>query len=179
MNKKEIEMKSKFLSLILRHKPELIDLSLDINGWANINEIVRKTKNFELTKENILEIVKKSDKKRFVVIADNIRANQGHSIKVDLGLKKRKPPRNLYHGTAEKFLDSILKSGLKKQLRNHVHLSSDIKTASKVGRRHGKLILLEVDSEKMFDDSLDFYISENGVWLTDFIKPKYLKIIKK
>ena len=175
MNKNNIKKTSKFLSLILRHKPETIGLKLDENGWADIDELIEKSKNLKLTKELIDEVVEQNDKQRFIVEGNRIRANQGHSIVVDLELKAVTPPDVLYHGTATRFLESIMQTGLNKQKRQHVHLSKNIETATSVGLRHGKVVILEVDAKQMFDEGYEFYLSLNGVWLTDVVPKKFLK----
>ena len=171
---------SKFLSYILRHHPELIDLNLDEKGWANVNEIIAKSANDNqgFTFEELNEIVETNDKKRFVFNEDKtrIRANQGHSIGIDLNLKPQQPPELLYHGTAQANVDSILKNGIEKRSRQHVHLSLDIETATKVGMRHGKPIILTISTGKMFKDGILFYLSENNVWLTDFVNPCYITL---
>jgi len=174
MNKNNIKKISKFLSLLLRHKPQTIGLDLDENGWANIDELIQKSKNIKLNRTLIDEVVADNDKQRFIIEGNKIRANQGHSIAVDLQFKAVNPPDMLYHGTATRFLESIMKTGLSKQKRQHVHLSKDIDTATAVGRRHGKVVILEVDSKKMFEDGYEFYFSENGVWLTDVVAVEYL-----
>jgi len=175
MNKNNIKKVSKFLSLLLRHKPETIGLTLDKNGWANIDELMKKSKHIRLTRALIDEVVADNDKQRFIVEGDRIRANQGHSISVDMEFKAVTPPEMLYHGTATRFLESIMKEGLTKQKRQHVHLSKNIETATAVGKRHGKVVILEVDAKRMFEDGYEFYLSENGVWLTDVVPVGYLK----
>jgi putative RNA 2'-phosphotransferase len=168
------------LSYILRHHPELIDLNLDEKGWANVNEIIAKSANDNqgFTFDELNEIVETNDKKRFVFNEDKtrIRANQGHSIGIDLNLKPQQPPELLYHGTAQANVDSILKNGIEKRSRQHVHLSLDIETATKVGMRHGKPIILTISTGKMFEDGILFYLSENNVWLTDFVNPCYITL---
>ncbi len=173
MNNK-LKTTSKFLSLILRHQPEKIGLELDTNGWADINELIEKSKKVKLTKELIVEVVAKDNKQRFIINDDKIRANQGHSINIDLALEAVEPPDILYHGTATRFLESIMKEGLTKQSRQHVHLSKDIETATMVGKRHGKVVILKVDAKKMFEEGHEFYLSENGVWLTDSVGVEFL-----
>lgn len=172
---------SKFLSFVLRHKPGAIGLQLDGQGWADVQELIERAKEHGtvLSEALILDVVRTSDKKRFALSAsgDFIRANQGHSIDVDLGLLKQTPRACLFHGTASRFLDSILAMGLVKGARHHVHLSADTETASKVGRRHGRLVLLAVASEQMDRDGHTFYRSENGVWLTDTVPAKYLSVL--
>lgn len=129
-----------------------------------------------LTFEELDEIVETNDKKRFIFNEDKtrIRANQGHSIDINLALIPQKPPKFLYHGTAQSNIDSIFEKGIEKRNRQHVHLSQDIETATKVGMRHGKPVILTIDTEKMFDDGIEFYLSENNVWLTDFVDIKYI-----
>ena len=173
--KKNLKTISKFLSLVLRHKPEEIGLKLDSNGWADINELIEKSEKVKLTKELINEVVSQNNKQRFIIKNDKIRANQGHSINIDLALEAVEPPDILYHGTTIRFLDSIIKEGLTKQSRQHVHLSEDIETATIVGKRHGKVAILEIDAKKMFEEGYEFYLSENGVWLTDRVSIKFLK----
>lgn len=174
MQSTELVNKSKFLSLVLRHKPEQIGLVLDSNGWANVDEILQK---MQIDFETLQIIVDTNDKKRFAFNEDKskIRANQGHSLQsVDLQFEKQEPPEYLFHGTAIRFLDSIRAEGLTKQSRQHVHLSINIETALKVGQRHGKPVVLKIFSKKMFDDGYEFYLSENNVWLTDHVPTKYL-----
>jgi len=174
MNNK-LKTTSKFLSLILRHQPEKIGLELDSNGWADINELMEKSKKVKLTQELMEEVVAKNNKQRFIIKDGKIRANQGHSIEIDLALEAVKPTDILYHGTATRFLKSIMKEGLTKQSRQHVHLSKDIETATMVGKRHGKVVILEVDAKKMFEEGYAFYVSENGVWLTDRVGVEFLR----
>ncbi len=174
MNNK-LKTTSKFLSLILRHQPEKIGLELDSNGWAEINELIEKSTKVKLTQELIEEVVVKDNKQRFIIKDGKIRANQGHSINIDLELEAVEPPDILYHGTATRFLESIMKEGLTKQSRQHVHLSKDIETATMVGKRHGKVVILEVDAKKMFEEGYVFYLSENGVWLTDRVGVEFLR----
>lgn len=170
---------SKFLSYVLRHHPELIGLSLDENGWANVDELITKSKRDPhegIFFEELNEIVETNDKKRFIFNEDKtrIRANQGHSIDINLALIPQKPPQFLYHGTAQSNIDSILENGIEKRNRQHVHLSEDKETATKVGMRHGKPIILTINTEKMFNDGIEFYLSENNVWLTDFVDIQYI-----
>ncbi len=170
---------SKFLSLVLRHKPETINLQLDQHGWADVDELIQQCNkhNKHLDMELLLEVVETNDKKRFALNANQtkIRANQGHSISIDLGLNEEKPKTILYHGTVEKFLNSIQKTGLEKRSRQHVHLSQNQETAIKVGSRRGKPIILTVDAPQMLVDGYTFYLSNNGVWLTDHVPAKYIK----
>ena len=170
---------SKFLSLILRHKPQTIGLYLDKHGWANVQELITKANahSVSLTMENLKGIVENNDKKRFQLSEDgtHIRANQGHSIEVDLQLKKAEPPQILYHGTALKNVEFIKAKGLLKGERHHVHLSADPKTALSVGARYGKPVVLFIEAKKMHQQGFAFYLSQNGVWLTDCVPPPYVK----
>jgi len=171
---------SKLLSFVLRHKPEAIGIELDPNGWANKEELILAIKEhngFAVTSDDIDKIVKDNDKKRFILSEDGkrIRANQGHSLKVDVELKEVKPPNFLFHGTVPRFLDSIKEGGLKKMKRNHVHLSADKDTAINVGQRRGSPVILRIDSGDMHLDGHKFFLSENGVWLTDNIPSEYIQ----
>jgi putative RNA 2'-phosphotransferase len=169
---------SKFLSYVLRHHPELIGIQLDQNGWADIDALLVKANNFgvKFDREILNHIVETNSKKRFAYNEsfDKIRASQGHSVEVELGYVNQKPPEILFHGTGEKSVQSILATGLEKLSRQHVHLSSDIETAIKVGQRHGKPFVFKVLAEQMYNDGFQFFISDNGVWLTDYVPPKYL-----
>jgi putative RNA 2'-phosphotransferase len=169
---------SKFLSFVLRHKPDEIGLRLSADGWANIDELVEKANAAGTTfdRGDLLSIVASSDKKRFSISADglNIRAAQGHSISVELGLLPLEPPSVLYHGTAARFIDAILSEGLKPQARQQVHLSSDEATAQRVGQRHGKPHIFQVDAGGMHVTGFKFYRADNGVWLTDHVPPEFL-----
>lgn len=172
-HKKQI---SKFLSLILRHQPEKINLKLDENGWASIKDILEKSK-LRFTFEELEEVVYTNDKQRFALNGDKtiIRANQGHSLKtVDLNLKPKTPPVFLYHGTVGRFIPEIKRQGLKKMKRQHVHLSADRNTAIKVGSRRGRPVILGVRALDMQSEGHQFYISENGVWLTDSVPSEFI-----
>ncbi len=170
--------KSKFLSLVLRHQPDLIGIVLDDAGWTDVDTLLAKAraKGTAISRDELVEIVRSSDKQRFALSADGtqIRANQGHSIEVDLKLEPIAPPEMLLHGTVDKFLDSIRKSGLIKGSRHHVHLSADAVTASKVGERRGKPVLLEVRAAAMAAAGHEFFRSANGVWLTDHVPPEFI-----
>ena len=178
MNDTQKKKTSKFLSYVLRHHPELIGLHLDENGWANVEELIEKSTNYSqgFTFEELDEIVQTNDKKRFIFNDDKskIRANQGHSIAIDLALKPQQPPEFLFHGTAQANVKSILEKGIEKRNRQHVHLSQDKETATKVGMRHGKPVILTIKTKEMFADGIQFYLSENNVWLTDFVDFKYI-----
>jgi putative RNA 2'-phosphotransferase len=169
---------SKFLSLVLRHQPEKIGLSLSQSGWASVGQLIEasRSRGVEFTLEELQNVVAINDKKRFSLSEDGlwIRANQGHSIEVELGYSPTAPPEILYHGTAERFLTSIKQQGLIKGKRRHVHLSSDVDTATKVGRRHGKPLVLRVNADRMHRDGFIFYLSANGVWLTERVPVRYL-----
>ncbi len=169
---------SKFLSLVLRHKPETIGISLDQEGWVSVDELLAAARRAKkpIDKNLLLTVVKNNDKQRFALSEDQkkIRANQGHSVSVDLGLEPKIPPETLYHGTASRFLESIRQKGLVPQNRNHVHISKDEATAVKVGKRHGKPVVLIIQAKHMHDLGFEFYISENGVWLTSKVPPEYI-----
>lgn len=172
--RKELVDKSKFLSLILRHKPEKANIILDGEGWASVKEILTNT---DITLPELLEIVDTNEKKRFTFNQDKtlIQAAQGHSIAVDVKLKKTYPPSRLYHGSKTQFLASIKKYGLTKGTRNHVHLSMDETTAKDVAsRRKGQSVLFTVDTQAMAADRFDFFLSENKVYLTEAVPAKYL-----
>lgn len=166
---------SKFLSLILRHDPGSIGLSVDQNGWAKVEDIIVKAE-FPITPQAIADVVRESDKQRFSLSGDQtrIRANQGHSFPVDLGLTPVTPPKVLYHGTGAQSVEAILAEGLQPMARQHVHLSQDIDTALKVGQRHGKPVVLRVAAAELASAGQDFFISKNGVWLTADVPPDFL-----
>ena len=178
MNSKQLNNTSKFISLLLRHQPETIGLQLDENGWALVSELITKMDEHQHSiDQNILEtIVTTSDKQRFIFNEDKtkIRANQGHSIAVDLNLKEMIPPAILYHGTVSQFISLIKNEGLKKMSRQHVHLSADYETAVKVGSRRGEAIILQINANEMYKENYKFYQSENGVWLSDHIPSKFI-----
>jgi len=179
MDDKQIKNISKFLSLILRHSPETIGLQLDENGWADVTELITKaaTHGQVFDKATLEMVVAGNDKQRFAFNEDRtrIRANQGHSINVELNLVAQEPPEVLYHGTVAKFLGNIQQEGLLKMSRQHVHLSKERATAEKVGSRRGVPVILTVRSGQMFRDGIAFYLSENGVWLTDAVPAKYIE----
>lgn len=180
MNTNDIKNTSKFLSLILRHQPSKIKLTLDPNGWAEVDELIANANKYghqKLNQEILDIVVETNDKKRFAYNEDKtkIRASQGHSISVDLELKPVVPPDYLYHGTVAKFLESIKTNGIQKISRQHVHLSKDRETAIKVGSRRGAPIILSIHTSQMHQDGFVFYQSENGVWLTDEVPSKYIE----
>ena len=175
----DLKKLSVFLSLILRHKPEEAGIQLDKNGWADINELISGIKNtgkYTIDMSILEEIVRTDNKQRYSFNENKtkIRANQGHSINVDVELEEQKPPEILYHGTGQKYLDSIKLEGLKSKSRLYVHLSSDEPTAVNVGKRHGISVVLKVNANAMYRDGYHFYLSENGVWLTERVPVEYL-----
>lgn len=178
MNETDKKRIGKFLSLVLRHQPETIGIELDEQGWANVKELIEKCKKhrYHFSMEDLIEIVETNDKKRysFNEKRNKIRANQGHSIDINLALQPVEPPEYLYHGTAKRFLSSIREKGILKGTRQHVHLSKELDTAVKVGSRHGKPAILTILSGQMYRDGIQFYCSDNGVWLTDYIDVKYI-----
>lgn len=166
------------MSLVLRHKPDEIGLEMDEQGWVKVDELIIKMNQngLRVDKDIINTVVETNDKKRFAFNTDKslIRASQGHSIEVDLDLPVAVPPNILYHGTTSKFLDSILRTGLQKQNRQHVHLSVTIETAQAVGSRHGKPVILTINAKAMHKAGFKFYLSENKVWLTETVPVEYI-----
>lgn len=180
----DVKSLSKFLSLILRHKPETVGIKLDAGGWANVDELLRgiKRSGKNISFADIEKVVAENDKQRFSFNADKtkIRANQGHSINVDVELEEKIPPTKLFHGTLEKNSASIEREGILKMSRLYVHLSADIETAEKVARRRkGTPLIYEVDAAKMSAEGFIFYQAINGVWLTEHVPPKYIARIEK
>ena len=172
---------SKYLSLILRHKPEVIGISLDEHGWANVEELISGiAKNHDFNMDLLEEIVRSDEKQRYSFNEDKtlIRANQGHSVPVDVELVEQIPPDILWHGTGEKYVSAIDTEGLIPKSRLYVHLSKDEDTATKVGTRHGKPVVYHVLAKKMYDDGYKFFISVNGVWLTKTVPVKYLRKVE-
>ena len=178
MTKTEIKSLSKFLSLILRHRPELAGLQLDSAGWVEVDQLLRGCRQAgrPLTAQNLDLVVQTNDKNRFEFSPDKsrIRACQGHSVPVDLEYEPLPPPEILYQGTATRFLSGIREHGLLKMQRHHVHLSEDIDTAMAVGQRHGKVVVLEIQSGEMHRHGYNFYRSTNQVWLTDTVPPQFI-----
>ena len=183
MNDKRKTTVSKYLAKHLRHEPEALGLTLAPGGWVPIDELLEATgrHGFPITRTELDEVVQKSGKQRFAFDETGtlIRANQGHSTDVDLQLELAPPPDILYHGTARQNVAAITLDGLKKMARHHVHLSKDVDTAKKVGMRHGVPVILLVDAEGMCRDGFLFYMSANGVWLTDSVPPEYLSLQSK
>ena len=169
---------SKFLSLILRHSPERIGISLDKSGWTPVTKLLEacNAHGFPLTFEELRSVLESNDKKRFAFSADgsSIRASQGHSVEIELDYAPATPPEILYHGTAERFLSSIKEGGLIKGRRHHVHLSSEEMTARTVGQRYGKPVVLKIESGLMHEEGFEFYRSANGVWLTKHVPVRYI-----
>jgi len=170
---------SKLLALALRHQPTALGLSLDAHGWAPVEDVLRglRDRDLEISEEELEQVVATSDKQRFALSADGarIRANQGHSVRVDLGLSPAVPPEVLFHGTTTRFVDSIRESGLVPGARTHVHLSSDEATARSVAlRRRGPHVILRVRAGDLHRAGVAFYRSDNGVWLTDAVPPTHL-----
>jgi putative RNA 2'-phosphotransferase len=176
--RKELVRKSKLLSLVLRHNPGAIALTLDANGWASVAELLDKaaSSGTVITRDELDEIVATNEKKRFDLdsVQGRIRANQGHSIDIDAEIPEAVPPAELFHGTAMKNIDSIMSQGLLKKHRQYVHLSHDSSTARAVGARHGSPVIVQVLSGDMHHDGYQFYRSKNGIWLTEEVPPRYL-----
>ncbi|WP_111860772.1 RNA 2'-phosphotransferase [Acinetobacter sp. CFCC 10889] len=183
LNEKQQIQTSKFLSLVLRHKPESIGIQLDAEGWTDVNILLQqmiKHKN-PLKLNELVELVLSNNKQRFQLSEDHskIRAVQGHSSsQVQREYPAITPPDLLYHGTASRFIDSILDQGLIAGDRHHVHLSADLTTAKKVGQRHGKVMILLVNTKQMHTDGQLFYQAENGVWLTEHVPVQYLTLLE-
>ena len=177
MSKDHIRI-SKFLGLVLRHRPERIGIELDGQGWVSVNELLTAMRKhaFPLSLETLQAVVANNDKQRFAFSEDGtrIRASQGHSVKIDLAYQPLQPPEILFHGTARKFLPSIRQHGLIKKRRHHVHLSPDRETARKVGSRHGTPVILAVRAGEMHRAGIEFFQSQNGVWLVEAVVVAYL-----
>jgi putative RNA 2'-phosphotransferase len=178
---KRLIQTSKYLAKYLRHAPHELGLTLQPGGWVPVDVLLAASARagFAISYDELLECVETNDKQRFAFDAsgERIRANQGHSVEVDLQLEEREPPEVLYHGTVERFLPSILKEGLVKGKRHHVHLSKDVETARKVGARRGQPVILTVDAGRMHRAGHKFLLSANGVWLTDSVPPAYLSML--
>lgn len=168
---------SKFLARHLRHTPERIGLTLDPQGWVDVEELLRASAahGMPLSRAELEQVVTENDKQRFALDGGRIRANQGHSVAVDLGLPTAVPPNVLYHGTVARFLAAIRREGLRRRARQHVHLSPDRQTAERVGARRGRPVVLVVDAAAMHRAGHAFRVSANGVWLVDAVPPRYLR----
>jgi putative RNA 2'-phosphotransferase len=181
MNNSRLVKISKYLSKHLRHQPDRLGIKLAPGGWVAIDELLSAcAKNsFPISRSDLNEVVENNDKKRFSFDSTGtlIRANQGHSVEIDLQLKPAIPPEVLYHGTGHGAAESIIQNGLNKMSRHHVHLSQDFETARKVGSRHGRPVVFAVDAAAMHQAGYTFYCSDNGVWLVDYVLPEYLQKI--
>jgi putative RNA 2'-phosphotransferase len=182
MSKKLLDETSKFLSFVLRHEPQAVGLTLDSEGWANIDALIDGAARDGRTLDRALieNVVASSDKKRFSISPDgqSIRAVQGHSTKsVELQFEEKQPPETLYHGTATRFMDSINEQGLIPGSRHHVHLSQETATASAVGQRYGTVVILQVAARQMQKQGFKFYQAENGVWLTERVPAEFLSTV--
>lgn len=171
MNEQRLVRVSKFLSQHLRHDPDAIGIELDEHGWVEVDALLKAAEKhgYPITREELDEVVAGNDKQRFAVRDGQIRANQGHTVDIDLDLVPIEPPPMLYHGTADRFLDGIREEGIKSMDRHDVHLSPDRETAEKVGSRRGEPVVLEIDAAAMADRGHRFYRAENGVWLTEHV----------
>lgn len=169
---------SKFLSLVLRHQPEKVGITLDREGWVSVSALLDALgkHGLHLTPDDLRALVRANDKQRFTISPDGlfIRANQGHSVEVELGYEPKTPPPVLYHGTAERFLSSIRQQGLSRGRRHHVHLSEQRETATAVGRRYGKPVVLSIASGEMHREGHRFFQSANGVWLTEHVPSRHI-----
>lgn len=179
MNEKQTKKISKFLSLILRHKPESVGVQLDANGWTDIDTLLQKMNQSgtQINRNQLDHVVATNNKKRFAVSPCNskIRANQGHSVDVDLAYRAASPPDQLFHGTPEHVLPLIRRSGLKKMQRHHVHMNAAADPCVHVAARYGKPVVLEINAKQMHGDGYEFFISDNDVWLTDHVPPQYIR----
>ncbi len=180
MDEKKKKKISKFLSLILRHQPEVVGLMLEENGWVEVDKLIKACADYgkSFTRSELDEVVATNDKQRFAFdeTGGKIRANQGHSVEVEIEFEKKTPPEILYHGTAEKNLGLIFEKGLRKMNRHHVHLSADVETARKVGARHGKPVIFQIETVKMLEKGNEFFVSANGVWLVEEVAPEFLEV---
>ena len=180
--KQSDESLGRFLSLVLRHQPQAAYITLDRHGWADIEKLlagcVRAGKSMD--RETLERIVREDNKQRYTFNEDctKIRANQGHSIPVDVGLRRVQPPQYLYHGTAARFLPAIQAEGIQRMNRQYVHLSPDYQTAVAVGRRHGSpVVVLRIEAGTMAQSGVTFFLSENGVWLCEYVPPEYFCVV--
>jgi putative RNA 2'-phosphotransferase len=167
---------SKRLAYVLRHGPDSIGIALSTDGWVDIDVLLKAlaTHGMRLDREELIAVVEGNDKRRFAVQENRIRANQGHSVEVELGYAAAPPPDVLYHGTASRNLTSIFAKGLVSGDRHHVHLSANVDTARKVGARHGFPVVLSINTKDMLSMGYEFFVSDNGVWLTAEVPPEFL-----
>jgi len=176
-NKGDVRL-GRFISLVLRHDPSAAGITLDKHGWAETDKLLSgmRKQGYEIDRDILERIVRENNKNRYSFNEDHskIRANQGHSVDVDVEMKACVPPDVLYHGTAGRFIGSIRKNGITRQFRQHVHLSADMETAAAVGRRHGKPAVLQINAAKMAADGYIFWLSENGVWLCEQVPVEYI-----
>ena len=181
MNPSQTKRTSKFLSLVLRHQPATIGIKLSSAGWVEVDELLaainRHPNNIKLNRKSLEQVVNSNDKQRFEFdkAGTSIRARQGHSLDVDLGYQPTTPPETLVHGTPRKFVATICETGLMKMNRHHVHLHTDLKTATAVGARRGDSVILIVRSGDMHRAGFEFFVTDNGVWLTDFVPAEFIK----
>lgn len=181
MDEKRLVKLSKYLSRHLRHQPEALGLTLEPGGWVAVDALLAAMRRagMELSRAELDEIVARNNKQRFSfdTTGQRIRANQGHSVEVDLQLRPAVPPNRLYHGTSKASIGAILREGLRKMRRHQVHLSADVATAQRVGGRHGAPVVLLVDAAAMANAGHQFFRSDNGVWLTESVPVQYLRIL--
>lgn len=170
---------SKIMSYALRHKPEKLGIDVDKGGWTNMDKLVRALQDHfpDITYQIVVDVIQSNDKQRFTLSSnrDRVRAAQGHSLDVDLGYSTTRPPDRLFHGTSSNNYIGIMKHGINKGTRHHVHLSPDFETAKTVGSRKGKPLVLTIATNAMYADGYKFFKSDNGVWLTDFIPTQYIE----
>ena len=176
MDPRKLKKKSKALALALRHRPEKVGLTLDEGGWASVEDLLQAMR---MTHDELETVVRDNDKRRFAFdeTGTRIRASQGHSVDVELGLQAQAPPDALYHGTHSGAVEAILVGGLQRMARHAVHLSPDVETATRVGARRGRPVVLRVDARRMHEEDHVFTRSENGVWLVDEVPPEYIERI--
>ncbi|WP_336216835.1 RNA 2'-phosphotransferase [Nonomuraea sp. LPB2021202275-12-8] len=177
MDERRMVRVSKYLAKHLRHEPERIGIELDENGWVDVDAFLgaAAAHGFPITVAELAQVVQDNDKQRYALDGGRIRANQGHSVTVDLGLPVREPPAFLYHGTVAGSLSAIRAEGLRPMSRHHVHLSPDPQTATRVGARRGRPVVLSVDAAAMHAAGHDFHVSANGVWLVSRVPPAYIR----
>ncbi|MEQ8785183.1 MAG: RNA 2'-phosphotransferase [Pirellulaceae bacterium] len=179
MNAEQTKRLSKFLSLVLRHQPETIGIELDANGWVEVDTLLDalRANKKQVSREQLEQVVATSDKQRFALSDDGscIRASQGHSVEIQLGYPPVEPPEILYHGTPERFVEAILEQGLLRGKRHHVHLSAQSDAAVAVGQRRGRPVVLRIRAREMHRRGTEFYVSANGVWLTEHVPPEFIE----